>query len=84
MAVEGFYIELKCPAHGLERFTVKVKRRFNMPSDLIKPRFRSRPTYEISCLLVGRNVDEARIQSYVINYLREKGLWERIVTFKPV
>jgi hypothetical protein len=84
ISLDGVYIELKCPAHGFERYTVKIKRRFNMRSDVIEPHYRSRPTHELSCLLVGRNVDEAEVQSYMINYLRERGLWERIVTFKLV
>ncbi len=82
--MRGLNIELKCPDQGLERYTVKVKRRFNIPSDEIQPHFRSRPTYELSCVLVGRDVDETQVQSYIINYLREKGLYERLIKFKMV
>jgi len=43
-----------------------------MPSNEIRPRFRSKPKPEISCLLVGRNVSERDTQNYLMNYLREK------------
>ncbi|RLI46016.1 hypothetical protein DRO69_04015 [Candidatus Bathyarchaeota archaeon] len=82
--MQGLFIELKCPKHGLERFTIKVKRKFNMPSNEIKLIFRSKPKPDLRYVLVGRNVEEKYIQSYIIKYLREKGLWERIITFKPV
>lgn len=82
--MKGLSIELKCSDQGLERYTVKITRRFNIPSDEIKPCFRTRPAHELSCVLVGRYVDEARVQSYIINYLRERGLYERLVRFKLV
>jgi hypothetical protein len=82
--MKGFSIELQCPDQGFERYTVKVTRRFNIPSDEIKPCFRTRPAYELSGVLVGRDVDEARVQSYIIDYLRERGLYERLIRFKPV
>lgn len=62
--MQDLRIELRCPVHGFERFTIKVIRKFNMPSNEIKPRFRSKPKPEISCLLVGRNVSERDIQNY--------------------
>ncbi len=83
-AVKGLSIELKSSGQGLERYTVKVTRRFNIPSDEIKPCFRTRPAHELSAVLVGRYVDEERVQNYIINYLRERGLYERLVKFKPV
>lgn len=82
--MKGVSIELRCPDHGFERFTIKIVRRFNMPSDTIKPFLRSRPKPEISRVWVGRNVNDEEIQSYLIDYFREKGLWERVITFKLV
>jgi len=82
--MKGLFVELKCPEHGLERFTIKVKRKFNMPSNEIKLVFRQKPRTNLSYVLVGRYVDEKYIEHYVKKYLRERGLWERIITFKPV
>lgn len=36
-------IEMKCPQHGLERFTIKVIKRFNIASDEITPKLRIKP-----------------------------------------
>jgi len=78
-------IELRCPKHGLERFKIKIIRKFNIKADLIMPRFRSRPeTSGLSSLLVGRDVSNMEIEKYLINYFREKGLFEAILKMKLV
>lgn len=80
--MKGLFLELMCPKHGLERFTIKVKKRTNIQSDEIKLVFRSRPEYDLSCVLVGRNVDELKVQECIINYLRQKDLYDKLVGFK--
>lgn len=78
-------VELKCPEHGFERFRIKIVKRFNMDSNMIMPKFRSRPRPgEISCLWVGRYVSDREIKKYLISYFHEKGLWERILHMKLV
>ena len=77
------WIEAKCNEHGFERFKVKIIKKFNMPSSEITPRFRSRPKPgELSCLLVGRDVSWQQIQNYMVDYFRERGLWESIIRMK--
>jgi len=74
---------MKCPEHGLERFKIKVVKRFNMHAEIIEPRFRSRPKPgELSCIYVGRSISEREVREYLIDYLHRKGLWEKIVTIK--
>lgn len=76
----SLWIELKCPEHGLERFRIKIVKRFNMDPDKIMPRFRSRPKPGgLSCLLVGRNVTNREIENYLHDYLRRKGLMEAVL-----
>lgn len=76
----SLWVELKCPEHGLERFKIKIVKRFNIKSDTIMPKFRSKPTADdLSCLLVGRNVSNKEIQDYLADYFRQKGLWEAIL-----
>ena len=73
-------VEFKCPEHGLERFRIKIIKRFNMNPDTILPRFRTRPRAgEIKFLAVGRNVSDAEIERYFVNYFREKGLWNQVL-----
>jgi len=74
---------MKCPEHGLERFSIKIVKRFNMKNDVIVPKFRNRPTVgDLSCLLVGRNVDETHVKNYLNEYFRKKGLLEAVVRIK--
>lgn len=78
-------VELRCPEHGLERFNIKIVKRFNIKSDTIMPKFRTRPKAgELSRLLVGRNVSDKEIKDYLAHYFREKGLMEAILRMKLV
>jgi hypothetical protein len=77
------WIEAKCNQHGFERFKIKIVKKFNMPSDGITPRYRSRPKPgELSCLLVGRDVSNREIEEYITDYLRERGMWESIIRMR--
>jgi len=82
--LQGLLVELACPKHGLERFTIKVIRRFNISPNEIMPKFRTKPKPELSGIVVGRNVNEKEVQKFLENYFREKGLWERVLTLKAV
>lgn len=78
---------MKCPQHGLERFKIKVIKRFNMPPETLQPKSRSRPKPGgLSYVYVGRNVSEREIRKYLIDYFRKRGLRENILTmqFKKV
>jgi len=78
-------VEFKCPEHGLERFRIKIVKRFNMNPDTILPRFRTRPKAgEIKFLAVGRNVSDDEIERYFVNYFREKGLWNHVLRMRLV
>lgn len=73
---------MRCPNHGLERFRVKVVKRYNMVADEIKPKIRSRPKPGISCLYVGRNIDKEEALNYLIGYFRTQGIWENILKMR--
>lgn len=76
----SFAVEMLCNKHGLERFRVKIIRRFNMPPQMIIPEFSRRPTVgEIKCIYIGRGVSNKEVEGYLINYFREKGLLDKIV-----
>jgi hypothetical protein len=79
----NFWVEMKCQEHGLERFKIKIVKKFNVRSDSITPKFRSRPTAgDLSCLLVGRDVDYIRMERFLREYYRQKGLEESILTVR--
>jgi len=76
-------VEMKCPEHGLERFQIKVVKKFNVKQDTIMPKFRSRPTSgDLSSLLVGRGISNRQCEEYLTNYFREKGMFEAILRIK--
>lgn len=79
----SLWVEMKCPEHGLERFRIKIVKRFNMTPNKITPEFRSRRKASgLSRLLVGRDVGDHEIENYLIDYFRRRGLWESILKMK--
>lgn len=70
---------MKCPKHGLERFRVKVIRKYNLPADKIKTRFRSKPNPSISRLYIGRDISKKEARKHLIEYFRKKQMLENIV-----
>jgi hypothetical protein len=76
----SFAVEMFCHKHGLERFKVKIVKRFNIPSNIIIPELSQRPTIgEIKCIYVGRDISNKEVEKFLVNYFREKGMLERIV-----
>ena len=77
-----FIIEMECPKHGLERFKVKVIRKYNVKSELILPKIRKKPKQSISGIIIGRNVTHSEVQNYLFNYFRETGLINNVLSIK--
>jgi len=76
---------MNCPVHGFERFKIKVIKKFNVQSDAIIPKFRSKPRPgELKCLIVGRNVSKKDLENYVVDYLRRRGYIERVLSINLV
>jgi hypothetical protein len=83
--LSSIWVEMKCPQHGLERFQIKIVKKFNIKPDMIMPRFRSRPTKgDLSHLLVGRSVTNGQIEKYMLSYFRDKGLIEAILRIRLI
>ncbi len=77
-----FQIELRCPEHGLERFNIKVIKKYNVTPELITAKYRTRPKREMSGIIVGRKVTTSEMQDFMVNYFRETGMIDKIVAFK--
>jgi len=75
-------VELKCPQHGLERFKIKVIRKYNVKSDEIIPKFRTKPKYELSSIVVGKYVQQREIRDYLIRYFAQTGLIDNILSIR--
>jgi hypothetical protein len=75
-------VELKCPEHGLERFKIKVIKKYNINPSKIMPKFRSRPKCELSGIIVGKYVHEREIREYLIRYFAETGLLDNVLSIR--
>ncbi|MEM3576962.1 MAG: hypothetical protein QXX51_00705 [Candidatus Bathyarchaeia archaeon] len=81
--VSSVLVEILCPQHGLERFKIKVIRKFNMASNDIVPKTRSRPKpKEISALYIGRNVSYNEVKEYLVNYFEQRGVIKDIIMMR--
>lgn len=78
----GVMVELSCPDHGLERFKIKVIKKYNVNKELIEPKFRTKPRHELSGLVVGKNVENQVVRDYVVQYLRDAGLMDRVLSMR--
>jgi len=72
--VVSLLIEAKCKIHGIERYRIKVVKKHNIDPDVIQPKFRTRPTYGVSCIVIGRNVPYEEAKEYLIQNLDRLGL----------
>jgi hypothetical protein len=77
-----FQVELRCPEHGLERFNIKVIKKYNVTPELITPKYRTRPRREMSGIIVGRGVSHTEMQDFMMQYFRETGMIDRLVALK--
>jgi hypothetical protein len=69
-------IEVNCPDHGLERYKVKIIKKYNIRHEEIVPKFRTRPRYELSGIVIGRNISYETAKEYLEQYLnRSTGLY---------
>jgi hypothetical protein len=75
-------VELSCPDHGLERFKIKVIKKYNVNKELIEPKFRTKPRHELSGLVVGKSVENQVVKDYVVQYLRDAGLIDRVLSMR--
>ncbi|MCL6579222.1 MAG: hypothetical protein K6T73_07530 [Candidatus Bathyarchaeota archaeon] len=76
------WIEMRCPQHGLERFEIKIIKKYNVSPDLIEPKFRTRPKPDLSGIVVGKNVGYDQIKDYLARYFYETGLMNNIISMR--
>lgn len=78
----ALWVEFRCPEHGLERFRIKIIKKHNVNTRLISPKFRTRPRYELSGLIVGRNVNYSEAKDYLVQYFKQVGLLSNVISIK--
>jgi len=80
--LHNILVEIRCPEHGLERFRIKVIKRYNLAANTIQAKNRSKHLDEITCLYVGRNVSQKEVKNYLTNYFRERNMLEAITKIR--
>lgn len=76
-------LEIACPKHGFERLSIKVIKRYNIPSkDIIPLLSRKLKPSRVSRLYVGRNVTEKEIKRFIVDYLSKEGTWKMVLNMK--
>jgi hypothetical protein len=69
--VPSFLIESICPNHGMERYRIKIIKKYNIDSEKIALQFRTRPRYEVRSVVIGRNVGYEKARDYLMQHLGE-------------
>ncbi|MGB9778855.1 MAG: hypothetical protein ACPLW8_05570 [Candidatus Bathyarchaeales archaeon] len=67
-------IEAKCKVHGVERYRIKIIKKCNIDPDAIQPKFRTKPTYGLSGIIIGRNVPYKEVKEYLLENIDKLGL----------
>lgn len=80
--MKGLWVEFKCPDHGFERFKIKVIKKYNVDPEVISPKYRTRPKHELSGIVVGRNVGNREIRDYLVQYFKDAGLMDKVLSIR--
>lgn len=70
-------VEFNCPVHGLERWNIKIVKKFNIPTDTIL--LKESRKGGIKSLVVGKDIPNTEIKAYIEGYFRERNLWQYIL-----
>ncbi len=75
-------VEASCSEHGIERYKIKIIKKYNISQQEIMPRFRTRPKYELSGIVIGKNVSYEAAKDYVVHYLNESSRLNMIMSVR--
>jgi len=75
-------VELNCPEHGLERFKIKIIKKYNVDRDIIALKFRKRPRYELKGIIVGKDVQQEELTERLMQYFKDAGIMKNVLRIK--
>ena len=78
----AIWVEMNCPEHGLERFKIKVIKKYNVNKELIEPKFRTKPKHELAGVVVGKSVGHQEVRDYLEAYFREAGMMDKVLSMR--
>lgn len=75
-------VEINCPEHGMERYKVKIIKKYNISQQEIMPKFRTRPKYELSGIVIGKNISYEAARDYLVHYMTESARLNMIMSIR--
>jgi hypothetical protein len=78
----GLLIEANCVEHGIERYKIKIIKKYNIDSEKIIPKYRTRPSHELSGLVIGKSVSYEAAREYLLRYLDESARLSTVMSIR--
>ena len=75
-------VEATCPEHGMERYKIRIIKKYNIKPEKIMPRYRTRPHHELSGVVIGKNITFETARDYVLRYLNESAQQNTVMTIR--
>ncbi len=75
-------IEARCPESGMERYKIKIIKKYNIRPEEIMPKYRTRPHHELSGVVIGKNITFETARDYVLRYLNESAQRNTVMTIR--
>ncbi len=75
-------VETNCPEHGMERYKIRIIKKYNIAPEKIMPKYRTRPTHELSGVVIGKNISYETARDYVIKYLNEQARIDTLMSIR--
>jgi hypothetical protein len=75
-------IEVNHPDSGIERYKVKIIKKYNIKHEEIMPKFRSRPRHELSGIVIGRSISYETAKEYVERYLDQSAALNSVMSIR--
>ena len=78
----AIWVEMNCPEHGLERFKIKIIKKYNVNKELIEPRFREKPRHELAGYTIGKNVNYEDVREQLKEYYKGEGTFGNLLSMR--
>jgi hypothetical protein len=75
-------IEVNRPDSGIERYKVKIIKKYNIKHGEIMPKFRTRPRHELSGIVIGRSISYETAKEYVERYLDQSAALNSVMSIR--
>lgn len=75
-------VEANCPQYGMERYKIKIIKKYNIKPEEIMPKYRTRPRHELSGIVIGKNISYETAREYVVRYLNESARLNTVMTIR--